>query len=96
MPTKTPETTVIAVRVSSSFMDEVARFAAAHDMTVSQVLRAGAERMIRPSTVIFQTGTPLQGSVTVYGSPSAGGRSDTQTPTTSTPVSGATFSESRG
>jgi hypothetical protein len=87
---------VVAVRVAPELLDSVAKFAEQTGLTVSDVFRAGAERLIHGTVAgpTFVSGTlvVMAGGKIVQGSPSSGiGRSRQEIATNPSFV--GTFSE---
>lgn len=67
---------VMAVRLSPDLLARVTEYAAARDMTISEVMRRGAEQLVsgqgNPPNLVYHTGAVLVGPGIVHGSPVSG------------------------
>lgn len=67
---------VMAVRLSPDLLARVTAYAAARDMTISEVMRRGVEQLVsghlQPPNVVYHTGAVLVGPGIVHGSPVSG------------------------
>jgi hypothetical protein len=65
----------VAVRLSAELLERINEYAQARGMTVSDVLRRGAERLVSggvPAGPVYYTGLELRGPGLIHGSPATG------------------------
>ena len=77
--TRGPAGAVVAVRVPRDLLARISEFAGQRGMTVSEVMREGAERMVSGTVQLthYVSGPRVEGPRVIPGSPSRGGRSQT-------------------
>lgn len=70
---------VVAVRVPRDLLARISRYAGLHGLTVSQVMREGAERLVAGTVDLahYVSGPRVEGPRVIPGSPSRGGSSQT-------------------
>ena len=70
---------VIAVRVPRDLLSPISEYARLHDLTVSEVMRDGAERLVAGTVDLahYVSGPRVDGPRIIPGSPSRGGGSQT-------------------
>lgn len=70
---------VVAVRVPRDLLARISEYAGQRGMTVSEVMREGAERMVAGTVHLnhYVSGPRVEGPRVIPGSPSRGGRSQT-------------------
>ena len=78
--TRTTAGALIAVRVPRDLLARISEYARLRDMTVSEVMRAGAERLVMGTVNLthYVSGAPVEGPRIISGSPSRGGSSRTE------------------
>jgi hypothetical protein len=70
---------VVAVRVPRDLLTRISEYATMRGLTVSEVMREGAERMVSGTVQLnhYVSGPHVEGPRVIPGSPSRGGRSQT-------------------
>jgi hypothetical protein len=70
---------VVAVRVPRDLLARISEYAGLRGLTVSEVMREGAERMVSGTIQLthYVSGPRVEGPRVIPGSPSRGGRSQT-------------------